>query len=188
LKAYPPQRDADDRITLDEETSAGDEDQQAENLHDVSDWGDLTVADTPAATAQRFYARLRNELSIRGVDYDSLPRLTPEGSAPPCYKLGHFNYAGWLAQASLVGATVPYRYDMPAEPNYCYDCTRRFKAKAVAKGVCNFPKTRFEPVQIVISEEAGKEVEVSIVGVSRSLTEVIAAAQLSSLLPDDLTG
>lgn len=157
-------------------------------MHGVSDSEDLTIAETQAATAQRFYARLRHELAVRGVDYDSLPKLTPEGDVPRCYSAFKAPFSDWLASASLVGATVPYRYDMPAEPNYCYDCTRRFKARAVAARVCNFPNAKFEPVQIVISEEGGKETEVSIVGVSRSLTEVIASARLSSLLPDDLTG
>lgn len=185
MKPNPAEEQARYDAALEYETSTENEEQEAEGLHEVSDSDDPSIADTPAATAQRFYARLRHELAIRGVDYDKLPRLTPEGDAPRCFTAAGAPFDTWLASASLVGATVPYRYDMPAEPNYCWDCTRRFKSQSVKAGVCNFPGTKFEPVQIVISEEAGKQIEVSIVGVSRSVDAAIAAAQLVSLLPDE---
>lgn len=186
MKPDPTQDQARYHASLNHECAADDEDDETDDLHDVSDCVDSSIAGAPAATAQRFYARLRHELSIRGIDYDTMPRLTSEGDAPKCFQKFKAPFSEWLASASLVGATVPYRYDMPAEPNYCWDCTRRFKAKAVAAGTCNFPNTKFEPVQIVISEEGGKEIEVSIVGVSRSKDAAVQAAQLVSLLPDEM--
>ena len=185
MKTDPAEDQARHDATLEYEGSAEDEEQEAESLHDVSDSDDLTIAETQAATSQRFYARLRHELAIRGIDYDKLPKLTPEGDSPRCFTAVGAPFDEWLASASLVGATIPYRYDMPAEPNYCWDCTRRFRARATAAGVCNFPKTKFEPLQIVISEEDGKQTEVSIVGVSRSMEETVAEAQLVSLLPEE---
>jgi hypothetical protein len=92
----------------------------------------------------------------------------------------------WLSSASLLGATVPYRYDMPAEPNYCWDCTPAFKREAMAAGTCRFPNTRFERTQTVIRDEQKKIIEIEVVGISRSKQAVVAEAQLQSLLPEDV--
>lgn len=127
----------------------------------------VSVKDAPAASPVRFYARLRRDLEDRGIDIDTLPRLTPEGGRPPCFET-KAAYEAWLACASLLGATVPYRFDMPAEPNYCYDCHAKFKRACVAAGICNFPKVRFETRQTVVQDDEGKGIEIEQVGVSRS--------------------
>jgi hypothetical protein len=132
-----------------------------------------SIRDAPAASPLRFYARLRHELELRGIDYDRLPKLTPEGESPPCFESVGTPFEAWLASASLLGATVPYRFDMPAEPNYCHDCTAAHKQKAQAVGVCLFPNTRFERVQTVVRDDEGKNIEVEIVGISRSKTVAI---------------
>ena len=124
------------------------------------------VRDAPAASPLRFYARLRHELERRGVDYDRLPRATPEDRHPPCFE-SKTVYDEWLAAASLLGATVPYRYDMPAEPNYCWDCTPEFKRSSVAAGTCQFPHTRFEKSRTVITDKGKRVVETEGMGVGR---------------------
>lgn len=96
--------------------------------------------------------------------------LTPVGSAPPCFRHSDTSYDAWLASASLLGALVPYRYDMPAEPNYCHDCVARHKQRAQAAGVCMFPNTRFEKRRTIIRDDQGKTTEIEVVGVSRSKT------------------
>lgn len=154
-----------------------DEQKQSRELHGVN------IADTAAVTPERFYARLRNELRVRGIDYDALPRITQEGDAPACYERFDLDFDLWLSSASLLGATVPYRYDMPAEPNYCYDCTLQFKHEAMAAGVCRFPNTRFERAYGTIRDAGHKVIEIEIVGISRSKETVIEEAQLRSLLP-----
>ena len=150
--------------------------EQSEELHQVK------IADTDAVTPERFYARLRNELRLRGVNYDALLKITQEGDSPACFDRFDLDFDLWLSSASLQAATVPYRYDMPAEPNYCYDCTLTFKQQAMAAGVCRFPHTRFERVHGTIRDGGKKAVEIEIVGISRSLEQVVEDAQLRSLL------
>lgn len=154
-----------------------DDQEQPDELHGTS------ISDTAPVTPARFYARLKNDLAIRGVRYESLPKFTQEGDAPACFEYFHVPFDLWLSSASLLGATVPYRYDMPAEPNYCYDCDLRFKKEAIAAGVCNFPSTRFERAHGTIRGGGQKIVEVEVVGISRSKESVVEEAQLRSLLP-----
>lgn len=113
------------------------------------------VRQAPPASPLRFYARLRHQLESRRIDYDALPRLTPEGGSPPCFKRMRVSFDAWLGSASLLGATIPYRYDMPAEPNYCHDCTAEFQKFAKARGMCQFPHTRFETVHAAETEKIG---------------------------------
>lgn len=112
------------------------------------------VRQAPPASPLRFYARLRHQLESRHIDYDALPRLTPEGGSPPCFKRLRVSFDAWLSSASMLGATVPYRYDMPAEPNYCFDCTPAFKKFAQARGLCQFPNARFERARTMNPDEA----------------------------------
>lgn len=156
-----PEYGSDEDGSLQDEAGADDKGEEAEKLHPTS------IAATEAVTAARFHARHRNELQRRGVVPTQLPRLTKDGETPPCFKLADVSYDEWLASASLLGATVPYRYDMPGEPNYCWDCTADFKCRAKKAGVCQFPGTRFERVQTVIRDEHKKVVEVEVVGISR---------------------
>ena len=137
METDEPQNSADDDGTLNDEGAAENEQEEADSFHPDS------IAATDAASAGRFYARLSNELSLRGVRVADIPRFTPEGSTPACFKLADVRYEVWLASASLVGATVPYRYDVPGEPNFCFDCTPQFKAKAVAASAFIFPRVRF---------------------------------------------
>lgn len=162
------------------DTGPGDDEQdQTEELAQGgdSDVGGPSVAQTSAATAERFYARLRHELNRRGVDYDALPRLTDPGSSPPCFDHMDVSYEAWLASASLLGATVPYRYDMPAEPNYCWDCTERYKKDAETAGVCRFRHVHFEHTQTVVNAGKKKLIEREFVGISRNRLLNIGDAQ-----------
>jgi hypothetical protein len=180
MKTDEAEQQADDEAALQNEGAAEYEEEEAESLHAG------TIATTDAVTPARFYARLRTELGKRGVSYDQLPKFTEEGDAPACYTEFGVPFDAWLSSASLLGATVPYRYDMPAEPNYCWDCTPDFKRSAIAAGVCRFPNTRFEKTQTVIRDEQKKIIEVEVVGISRSKRAVITEAQLRSLLPEDV--
>lgn len=126
------------------------------------------VREAPPTSPLRFYARLRHQLELRGLDYDALPRLTEPGKAPPCFSRFRVPFDAWLASASMLGATVPYRSDMPGEPNYCRDCTVKFKAFAEKRGACVFPGTKFEHVHTLAPGEDGRKVpEVEVVGASR---------------------
>lgn len=177
-----PDHAAEDDVALNDETRADDESEESEDLQAGSPNRGESIASTEAVTAERFYARLDHELQRRGVDLDKLERLTPPGGTPPCFKLAGTNYDVWLASASLLGATVPYRYDMPAEPNYCWDCGPAFKGKAKKAGVCRFPGTRFERVQTVIRDEHRKVVEVEIVGISRRKHLTFEDSRIEELL------
>lgn len=126
------------------------------------------VQAAPPASPLRFYARLRHQLESRGLDYDNLPRLTPEGGSPPCFKKIRVSFDAWLAQASLLGATVPYRYGMPAEPNYCWDCTKTCQAAMIDRGLCNFPNVRFETSRNLVPDGKGRRIpEKEVLGVTR---------------------
>jgi hypothetical protein len=186
MKAHDAEHAPYDEAALEDEGSAYDEEQETEAFHDPSVEDAGSIAATAAVTPARFYARLRTELSRRGVLYEQLPKFTEEGDAPPCFEEFRVPFDAWLSSASLLGATVPYRYDMPAEPNYCWDCTPAFKRDATAAGKCLFPNTRFEKTQTVIRDEQKKIIEVEVVGISRSKQAVIAEAQLQSLLPEEV--
>lgn len=177
MKTDEPQDSADDDRTLNDEGAAENEQEEAESFHK-----DSSIAATEAASAGRFYARLSNELRLRGVHVESVPRRTPEGSTPACFTFASSRYEDWLASASLVGATVPYRYDTPGEPNFCHDCTPQFKARAMAARVCSFPRVRFEKVQNVIREQGGKVVEVELIGVSRRKHLQFEGSRIDELL------
>lgn len=179
---------SDYEAALEDESPADDEEEKPESLHvDPSVEEEWSLAGTDAVTPARFYARLKVELFRRGVLYDQLPRFTEEGGAPPCFTEFGVPFHAWLASASMLDATVPFRYDMPAEPNYCWDCTVEHKRKSTAAGVCRFPNTRFEKARSVIQDEGGKKIiEIEVVGISRSRQAVIAEAQLRSMLPEDV--
>jgi hypothetical protein len=181
MKTYESQNSADEDRTLEDETSSGNECEKGDELHAGS------IASTEAVTPARFMARLRHELDRRGISHGTLPRLTAPGETPPCFKLSGANYDQWLATASLLGATVPYRYDMPGEPNYCWDCTSAFKGKAKAAGVCRFPGTRFERVQTVIRDEQKKVIEVEIVGISRRKHLQFEGSRIDELLREHVS-
>ncbi len=74
----------------------------------------------------------------------------------------------WLASASLLRATVPYRFDMPAEPNFCFDCVRSFQKEMKKQGKCLFPHVKFEQIRTVIRDERKPTFEVETVGVTRN--------------------
>lgn len=162
-----------------EEDGAGEyEQEEAEALHDPS------IADTQPLSAARFFARLRTELADRSIDYNSMPKFTVEGGTPPCFAIKHADFAAWAAMASHLGAAVNYRLDMPAEPNYCVDCTRRLKATAVKAGACLFPQTRFEAVRTSETANGKTLIEYEIQGCSRSKEIAIRDAEERSLLDD----
>lgn len=89
-------------------------------------------------------------------------KTRPSGG-PPCYRAADTNYQDWLSQASLAYETLPYRLSMPAEPNYCHDCTKGFKKDMVAIGACLFPDVTFEKIKdlgepVVVGVSRGPEV------------------------------
>lgn len=153
--------DTENEVAVDEHSAADNEGDKTDELHAPS------ILGTGAATAERFEARLRVELAKRGIDPADLPRLIADEKVPPCYKLAGANYKEWLAAASMLGATVPYRFDMPAVPNYCWDCTPAYKQRAVAAAACKFPHTKFEQRRTITREAKGKVIEMEVVGVSR---------------------
>lgn len=171
MKSKPPQTEANDEVAFDNEAAAEDEYSETDALahdEDPSYGLALSIAETAAATAPRFYARLRTELAKRGISYADLPKFTSEGQSPPCFTEAKVPFDMWLSSASLLRATVPYRFDMPAEPNYCYDCRSAFKKAAIKARTCLFPHSKFERVQTVIRDERRPSFEVETVGVSRN--------------------
>ena len=110
-------------------------------------------------TVEGFYAQLRHKLLTYGINLSGLPALSAPAVAPACFKLAGTDYKEWLKHAC--DSPPPVRYDMPGEPNYCYDCTAAFKLRAQAAGRCRFPNTRFEH-----TKNLG---EMETVGVSRSV-------------------
>lgn len=161
-----------------EEATADNQQDETETLHSPS------VVDTQPLSAARFFARLRTDLADRGINYNTLPKFTPEGAAPPCYTMRGDDFDLWLAMASHLGAAVTYRADMPAEPNYCLDCQRHFKAQAVAAGKCLFPRVTFEGVRTSETVNGKTIIEYEIVGLSRSKELAIQHAQEASMLED----
>lgn len=104
--------------------------------------------------------RLNRKLRSVGVVVEGAAVKTRPSGGPPCFRLGGASYKDWLAQASVEFDMLPYRLSMPAEPNYCYDCTPAFKAEMQAKKACLFPDVTFEEV-----DEIGEQ---ALVGVSRN--------------------
>lgn len=103
--------------------------------------------------------RLNRQLRKIGVVVEEMPVKTRPSGGPPCYRKAGTSYRDWLAQASTT-TELPYRLSMPAEPNYCHDCTAQFQREMTAVGACLFPAVTFEP-----NKELG---EVDIVGMSRN--------------------
>lgn len=182
VTSAPSEYETDDGYALQEEGAGDDEEHETEELHAIPSVEDLSIAATDAVSPARFYARLRELLTARGFDYDALPRLTKEGDSPACFEAANLPFDAWLSSASQVGALVPYRFDMPAEPNYCHDCRADFRRESIANGTCRFPNTRFEKQQVVIQEGRAKVIETEVVGVSRSRDLAIEAARRISQL------
>lgn len=106
-----------------------------------------------------FMRRLGDTLQRAGIDIAQLDSRTTASEPPPCFEMNKADYAEWLRYGAAA-ADIPVRLDMPAEPNYCIDCTPQFKKAAVAAGTCLFPNTRFEVRRIDGEKET--------IGVSRS--------------------
>lgn len=104
--------------------------------------------------------RLNRKLRTIGVAVEGAPVKTRPSGGPPCFRLGGASYKDWLTQASIEFDTLPYRLSMPAEPNYCYDCTPAFKAQMLKINACIFPDVTFER-----TEELGESV---LVGMDRN--------------------
>lgn len=159
--------EADDGIAVEQFRSTEDEEEETENLHanSVPDSGESEdeFVLPRTSSSEKFFVKLKRRLSSIGVRYEKLTKLTADGDSPPCFKIAGADYDEWLAAASLT-SDVPYRYDMPAEPNYCRDCTVGFRGRAIRAGACRFSNLRFE----IASSNGEKEV----VGVSRSPTVI----------------
>lgn len=97
-------------------------------------------------TPESFIARLNQRLRKIGIVVEKLAVKTRPNGGPPCFRLAETSYPDWLAQSSLT-FEMPYRLSMPAEPNYCHDCTPAFKAEMVALRACIFPDVTFEQVK-----------------------------------------
>lgn len=145
---------------------ADETEQEADEFHDPS----LAGADTDPreenefelpreSSPEKYFVKLRRSLSAIGVRYERLTKKTPEGETPSCFKFAGADYNAWLTAASLT-SDVPYRYDMPGEPNYCRDCTVQFRHRARLAGKCQFDNVFFET--------ALSNGEKEVVGVSRS--------------------
>ena len=116
---------------------------------------------------QEFLANLKEKMESKLINYELLPKVTNAESPPDCFVwtfgdsgIARREYRAWLGLA--VDADVPYRFDMPGEPNYCHDCTATHKAAAVRAGRCGFPNTTFEVARYLGEKET--------VGVSRSVS------------------
>jgi len=116
---------------------------------------------------QEFYDELRAKLAKKGVDLDKVPHLSSINDPPACFRLAYKDYKEdvllhawheWLGCS--VATDLPYRFDMPGEPNYCRDCPTKFKLRAHGEGACGFPGVRFEVVESFGEKET--------VGVSRA--------------------
>jgi hypothetical protein len=166
---FPPdseEYETDERVPGQQECEADEADDESEELHAGSLPRD-PLEDTPEnefvlpriSSPEKFYVKLRRQLSAIGVRYEKLTRKTPEGEAPPCFEFADADYDAWLTAASLT-SDIPHRYDMPGEPNYCRDCTVQFRHKAILAGKCQFYNVFFEIAHSNGEKEA--------VGVSRS--------------------
>lgn len=124
----------------------------------------LTHSSTPAFGRKNpeqaaAYEKLRQRLTAVGINIDALDYRTGPGETPDCFTMEGASYPAWLKDG-MSANDMPVRYDMPAEPNYCNDCTPEFKSRAMKAGTCIFPNTRFE----VRKTDGERET----VGVSRS--------------------
>lgn len=112
---------------------------------------------------EKYFTKMKRRLANIGVRYERLKKYTEEGQSPACFAAFKVGFDEWLSAASItsfIPSGVPYRYDMPGEPNYCHDCTIMFKRKAQLAGACRFPN--------VVFETRISNGEPEIVGVSRS--------------------
>jgi hypothetical protein len=112
-----------------------------------------------------FRVKLRGNLAKMGIDMERLDYRTEPGRSPPCFEIRGASYRDWedTAHAAACASnelSIPIRLDLPAEPNYCHDCTADFKNRALKTGSCLFPNTKFE-VRTALGEK-------ETVGVSRS--------------------
>jgi hypothetical protein len=154
------------RIAVDESCATDYDEDESDDFHDSS-VSDGSVDDpTPdefalprVSSPEKFFVKLKRQLSNLGVRYERLTKKTAEGEAPPCFVFADTDYDAWLTAASLT-SDVPHRYDMPGEPNYCRDCTVQFRQKAMLAGKCIFKN--------VIFETSNNNGEKEVVGVSRS--------------------
>src|ERR1035437_996720 len=114
----------------------------------------------------KVYDNLRRRLEEKGIDYDRMQKLSSIESPPACFRYracgdveqARADYVTWLRLASET-SDINYRFDMPAEVNYCRDCTPKFQKEAIAAGACQFPHVKFEVVQFLGEKE--------MIGVSR---------------------
>jgi hypothetical protein len=158
------QYETDEGIPIEQGGESEDAYEEADEFHDPSVAGENAderdeFALPRESSPEKYFVKLRRSLSEIGVRYERLTKKTPEGGEPPCFALAGADYDSWLTAASLT-SDVPYRYDMPGEPNYCRDCTVQFRHKAILAGKCQFPNVRFE-----IAQSNGEK---EVVGVSRS--------------------
>lgn len=147
------------RAAVEERGTADEHEDESEGLHTTSVSRDKEFTLPRNNSPQKYYVKLKRRLSDIGVRYERLTKKTPEGSAPPCFTMVKADFDSWLGAASLT-TDIPYRYDLPGEPNYCRDCTIGYKHRATLAGKCLFPNVSFETAQ----SNGEKEV----VGVSRS--------------------
>lgn len=140
--------------------------EQPNNEHDATH--PLSVSPAPSAgpafgrrnpEQASLYEKLRQRLTAVGINIDELDYRTGPGESPACFEMEGASYTRWLREG-MPSNDMPVRFDMPAEPNYCNDCTPEFKSRAMKAGSCIFPNTRFE----VRKTDGERET----VGVSRS--------------------
>lgn len=114
-----------------------------------------------------FYEELRAKLLRKDVDLDRIPHKSGINNPPSCFRYAYRDYPEdvlmhawheWLGCA--VATDLPYRFDMPGEPNYCRDCPVKFKMECHEAGQCGFPGVRYEVVESYGEKET--------VGVSRA--------------------
>lgn len=89
-----------------------------------------------------FFQKLRARLAALGLDVEAMDTKTSLDNPPPCFSFRGSSYAEWLAAAA--NAEPPIRLDMPLEPAYCRDCSRKFQKTAIKAKACLFPHIRFE--------------------------------------------
>lgn len=162
--AHTEEDESREGIAVEDFRSTDEQEDEADCLpHENSVQEEVDPADEFAlprtSSPEKFFVKLKRRLSSIGVRYEKLTVLTPPGESPPCFKIAGASYDDWLTAASLT-SDVPYRYDMPGEPNYCRDCTVEFRGRAIKAGACRFSNVLFE----IASSNGEKE----IVGVSRS--------------------
>lgn len=91
---------------------------------------------------QMFFQRLEARLAALGLNRADMDTKTDLENHPPCFALRETSYEAWLAAA--MNAEPPLRLDMPAEVNYCHDCTASFRKTAKKAALCLFPHMRLE--------------------------------------------